>query len=294
MDLEYLLELIENHECEWIEFKENWYDCEELGCYISALSNSACELGEEYGYLIWGVKDGTHEIVGTSFNYDIEVKHEPLKHYLARLLVPNISFKFETFIIDDKRVVCLTIPKARRIMTEFDKNRYIRIESSKELLRRYPEREINLTVILKNGYPTILNTPSRIQDLSFTQLKSYYVSKGVEINPITFEENLNFFVQGSKKYNELAYILSDNNDITCRVSVFSGKRKSDNQYSLNDFGRKCILITIDQIIYFLESLNINLMDERNRIVERNDIALFDSNCLREAILNAFIHNDGSI
>jgi len=31
-------------------------------------------------------------------------------------------------------------------------------------------------------------------------------------------------------------------------------------------------------------------DERNRIMERNDVSLFDQNAFREAIINAFVHN----
>lgn len=291
MDKKYLSELIKNNECEWIEYKENWFDKEELGEYISAMSNAAAYHGQEYAYFIWGIKDGTKDIVGTNFEYDIDINNEPLKHYLARLLKPSILFKFEKFDFDGKRVVCLSIPAAKRIMTEYDRERYIRIGSSKELLKRYPELEIDLAVILKNGLPTIINTTSRKQDLNFTQLKSYYVAKGAYINQNSFEENLSLFVPGTKKYNELAFILSDENDITCRVSVFSGFKKSDEQFSLDDFGKKCVLITIDQIIMHLESFNITKLNENGRIVERNDISLFDSNCLREALLNAFIHND---
>ena len=291
MDKEYLSELIKNDECEWIEYKENWFDRDELGTYISAMSNAAAFHGEDCAYFIWGVKDKTREIVGTDFNYDKDIKNEPIKHYLARLLNPSISFNFETFYFDDKKVVCLTIPAAKRIITEFNKERYIRIGSSKEIFRKYPEREIDLAVILRNGLPTIINTESRNQNLTFTELKSYYVAKDAFINLNTFEENLSLFVPGTKKYNELAFILSNENDITCRVSIFSGKRKSDNQYALNDFGRKCILITIDQILTYIESFNITKLDESNRVLERKDINLFDSVCLREALLNAFIHND---
>ena len=291
MDKEYLGELIKNNECEWIEYKENWFDKDELGEYISAMSNAATYHGQEFAYFIWGIKDDTKEIVGTNFKYDVDINNEPLKHYLARLLKPSIPFKFEDFNFDGKRVVCLSIPAAKRIMTEYNRERYIRIGSSKELLRRYPELEIDLAVILKNGLPTIINTASRRQILNFTQLKSYYVAKGAFINQNSFEENLNLYVPGTKKYNELAFILSDENDITCRVSIFSGLKKSDAQYSLDDFGKKCVLITIDQIITYLESFNITKLNENGRVVERNDISLFDSNCLREALLNAFIHND---
>jgi len=291
MDKEYLIELIKNEECEWIEYKENWFDREELGMYISAMSNAAAFHGEEFAYFIWGIKDHTREIVGTNFNYDKDVKNEPIKHYLARLLTPSISFNFEKFDFDGKKVVCLTIPAAKRIITEFNKERYIRIGSSKELFRKYPEREIELAVILHNGLPSIINTASRNQNLTFTELKSYYVAKDTFLNLNAFEENLSLFVPGTKKYNELAFILSNENDITCRVSIFSGKRKSDIQYALNDFGKKCILITIDQIMTYIDSFNITKLDETNRILKRNDIKLFDTDCLRETLLNAFIHND---
>lgn len=292
MDIEYIKELInQEYENEFVEFKHNWFEADELGEYISALSNSAAEMGVDFGYFIFGVDNKTHELLGTTFNPDIEIKNEPLKHYLARKLNPSISFKFEELIIDSKRIIVLSIPAAKRVITEYNKERFIRIGSSKELLRKYPDREADLWIVLRNGLPTIVNTESPNQDLSFAFLKGYYLSKGLPLNNETFEDNLHLFVPSSKKYNLLAYLLSDKNDITCRVSIFSGKRKSDNLYSLNDFGNKCLLVTIDQILNFIESFNIIKVDETNRIVERNDIPLFDSKSLREAVLNAFIHND---
>ena len=53
-------------ETEWVEFKQNNDDPEKLGEYISALSNSATLHGKDAGYLVWGVEDGTHAIVGTN------------------------------------------------------------------------------------------------------------------------------------------------------------------------------------------------------------------------------------
>ena len=53
---------------EWVEFKRNdATQPEEIGEYISALANAATLVGKETAYLIWGVTDGTHEIVGTKF-----------------------------------------------------------------------------------------------------------------------------------------------------------------------------------------------------------------------------------
>ncbi len=66
---ELLKELLsEPAESEWLEFKENNNQPELVGEYLSALSNSACLHDKPYGYLVYGIKDGTLDVVGTSLN----------------------------------------------------------------------------------------------------------------------------------------------------------------------------------------------------------------------------------
>lgn len=78
-------------EQEWFEFKENWFQPEALGEYVSALSNAAVFHYKKYAYFIWGVNDTTHEIVGTTFNQYCEYNKEPYQNYLARNLSPSIN-----------------------------------------------------------------------------------------------------------------------------------------------------------------------------------------------------------
>ena len=54
-------------ETEWLEFKHNNFDPQEIGEYLSALANSAALCGKANAYLVWGIEDGTHAIVGTNF-----------------------------------------------------------------------------------------------------------------------------------------------------------------------------------------------------------------------------------
>ena len=54
-------------ENEWVEFKVNQSEPKRIGQGISALANSAALGGQPAGYLIWGVEDGTHAIIGTRF-----------------------------------------------------------------------------------------------------------------------------------------------------------------------------------------------------------------------------------
>lgn len=156
MNKDSLLKLINNNdEHEWIEFKLN-YPAEkyfkEIGEYISALSNSAALNKQSNAYIIWGVEDLTRKIHSTKFKYDIEVNgSEVLKHFLARNLNPRIAFKFEEIYIDNNRLVCLTIPAAKEIITEFNHERYIRIGSSKELLRNFPKYESELWIVLNKS-----------------------------------------------------------------------------------------------------------------------------------------------
>ena len=55
------------NESEWVEFKLNYHSAEEIGERISALANGACLHNQPFGYLIFGVEDKTHKVVGTTF-----------------------------------------------------------------------------------------------------------------------------------------------------------------------------------------------------------------------------------
>lgn len=50
----------------------------ELGEYISAMSNAAAIHGRDNAFFIWGINDENHEIVGTNFDYKQDIKREPL------------------------------------------------------------------------------------------------------------------------------------------------------------------------------------------------------------------------
>ena len=52
------------NETEWLEFKHNNDTPQEIGEYISALSNSAALHGRPRAYILWGIDDVTHRIIG--------------------------------------------------------------------------------------------------------------------------------------------------------------------------------------------------------------------------------------
>ncbi len=291
MDLEKIVrELIDYpREANWFEFKENWYEPNGIGEYISSLSNVAVLEGQAFGYLVWGVNNDTHELTGTKFDYTVDVKNEPLEHFLARQIVPDNNFSFHELTMDGKRIVVMVVPAASKVPTSFDGNRYLRIGSSKVNLNKYPERESNLFYILRVGLPTICNTESEYQDLTFEKLFVYYASKGITLNKRTFKKNMGLLTEAGK-YNLLAQLLSDNSYIPIRFAIFNGTDKASTMYSVREFGNTCLLLSLDKVLEYGDVLNVPQADERNRKVERKEISLFDADAFREAIINAFVHN----
>ena len=130
------------HETEWVEFKLKQDTPQAIGEYISALANAATLHGKAQAYLLWGVENGTHAIVGTSFSpATARVGNEPLETWLLRLLNPRIDFRFYEVLEDTRRVVLLEVDPAARQPVAFRGTEYLRVGSTKRRLRDYPEKE---------------------------------------------------------------------------------------------------------------------------------------------------------
>ncbi|MGD9886480.1 MAG: RNA-binding domain-containing protein [Bacilli bacterium] len=290
------IDLIENFlrledEYEWLDFKENWFSKDEIGEYISAVANGACLSGKEYGYLIWGVKDKPKIVTGTTVNFDKDIDNEPYKHYLARNLKPSLPFEVIEREYVNSRIVIIQVPASKSVQTKYKDVSYFRLGSSKERVSKYPEWEQKLNSTLQNGYPTIVNVaaPDYAQQLTFEKLFMYYAAKGIALNKENFERSLKLKNKDGL-YNVMAYILSDQNSIPVRVSIFSGTDKTAPLFSVKEFGNACIMYSMDKILEYGDAINVIQVDERNRISERKDVPLFDYEVFHEAVLNSFIHN----
>lgn len=130
----------ENDESEILDYKENMEKPSEIGEYISALGNSAIMMGKPAAYIIWGVKDFSKEIVGTNFEpYKSKSKAGknkgmPLITNLEVFLDPTMDLKWEELIVENKRLVLLTVD-VRHLMKpiSYKGERYIRVGTSKKI-----------------------------------------------------------------------------------------------------------------------------------------------------------------
>ena len=96
------------------EFKEakNNFDFHKIGKYFSALSNEANLKKTDCAWLIFGISDKTHEIIGTNFRIESQNLFN-LKKEIADKTSNNISFIeiFEIFS-EGKRIIMFQIPPA--------------------------------------------------------------------------------------------------------------------------------------------------------------------------------------
>ena len=123
------------NETPWVEFKHNNYDPEMIGKDISALANGATLSDRDYAYMIWGIDDETHEVLGTARNLQtIKKGNEDLEPWLRRMLSNNAVFMFKQIEIDGKSVGILSIQKAIKIPVTFQKVPYIRSGSQTKKL----------------------------------------------------------------------------------------------------------------------------------------------------------------
>jgi len=129
----------------WVEFKENLNNPEDIGEYLSALSNAAALENKPEAYLIWGIQDTTHEPVGTTFNpWTLKKSNEDLQNWLARLLSPRLHFQFHEVLYDGKRLVVLEIPRPHDRPVQFQGVEFIRVGSCRQKLKDHPQLERDL------------------------------------------------------------------------------------------------------------------------------------------------------
>lgn len=139
------------NETQWLEFKHNNYEPIMIGQDISALANSAAICEKNCAYMLWGIDDTTHEIVGTEYDLQsLKKGRQELENWLRSLLSRNADFEFHTVLVNDKKVGVLIIYKAANQTVMFEKVDYIRVGSYTKKLNEYPALQAQLWDRIRN------------------------------------------------------------------------------------------------------------------------------------------------
>lgn len=312
-DIDLVNELAANTtELPWLEFKKDNTDREAIGKLCSALSNSSRVEGCDFGYLLWGIDDTSHEIIGTKFNPQTKkVGNQDFEIWLAQLLKPSIVFNFKVINHPKGRVVMLEIPAATSAPVAFNNMPYIRIGSATPKLGDYPDHYKKLIESLRpytweHGIAKQYVTGDDVLDLldyaSYFRLTNQRLpdNRSGIFEKLEADRLITHDVGGKWNITNLGAILfaSDLNqfDIVItrkgiRLVVYSGKNKAAYVVHRLD-GRKGYANGFEGLIGFIN----NLLPDNELIGDalRETHPLFPKLAVRELIANALIHQDMTI
>ncbi len=128
------------------------------------------------------------------------------------------------------------------------------------------------------------------QDLTFRQLKIFYEEKRFTIND-NFLHNLELY-NDDDKLNYNAYLLADDNAVSIKVAVYGGVNKVDLIES-NEYGYCSLIKATTRVLDKLDIYNTTHTKITGK-AERDEWRNVDKIALREAVINAIVHNDYAI
>ncbi|TAF78110.1 MAG: transcriptional regulator [Bacteroidetes bacterium] len=161
-------------EQQWLEFKLNKGSItnEQIGEYISAMSNGATIANKPFGYLVWGVEDETLVVKGTNFTFEnAKQGNQDLELFIRSYLHPKIYFEIFEFDYNGKHIVLLRVPSAKGEPTHFQKKPYIRIGSNKTDLRNHPNY-VRIIYNSQEDWSAKIIDQASINDLDVDALKT--------------------------------------------------------------------------------------------------------------------------
>ncbi len=298
------------HETEWVEFKHNDADPEEVGEYVSALSNSAALLGKDASYLVWGIQNLTHHVVGTNFQpRQRKVSGQELESWLTLHLTPRVHFAIHEFECNSQAIVLFEIQPASHTPVRFMDTEFIRVGSYKKKLKDFPEKERALwrqlsrtpfeKGLAKRGvsgddvlalleYPKFfelvgLNLPANKQGiLERLIVDQLIVERGsnhyeiTNLGAILFAKHLRDFEGLARK--------------AIRVVQYKGTNRVETVKEM--VGARGYAAGFEGLVRY-----VNDQLPRNEIIEkalRKEVPMFPELAIRELIPNALIHQDFSI
>lgn len=243
---------------------------------------------KEGGYIYIGV-DKNGNTVGVD---DVDTCMLRLKDRIKNNISPSVMGLFD--ISEEERNGCpiVKITIASGIEKPYFKSKYgmtskgtfIRIGTSAEPMQQQQIDRL-FAMRTRNSIGKII---SNRQDLSFEQLRIYYDERGKRLND-NFKRSLELLTENDK-LNYVAYLLADENNNSIKLAKYSSLDRCE-LIENNEYGY-CSLIKATKSI--LAKLDIeNKVFATITPAERTEYPLWDKIALREAVVNAIVHNDYS-
>jgi ATP-dependent DNA helicase RecG len=289
-------------EKDWFEFKVNNIDPRRLGENLSAVANAACLNHEPYGYVVYGIRNDTLEIIGSHVDLDQEkVGGQALVLWIAKLLAPDPGIQHYVSSYQGRRVVLIRVRAAMGQPVTFQGNACIRIGSSTTNLRDHPQLERSIWNSGEDWSAKVHPSASLLDldDEAIAKARRQYLEKHPEKatemeswGDSTFLDKAKVTIQGGVTHAallllgkpEAASLLSP---AIAQISWFLRTDRNENM-DYAHFGPPFIL-NVERVLAKIRNLKVRSLPSGTLFpVERDR---YDTWVMREALHNCIAHQD---
>ena len=261
-------------EGEYVEFKDSISELKKGLISVTAMLNRHCS-----AQVYFGVSENG-DVIGDDVG---KTTVKMIRQAAEELIDPPIIPEIEILRTEDKKRYVSVKAEADDRPYLFKGAAYMRCGNED---RRAARDE--LCRMLLSTRNQLRETLCSKQSLSFTQLRETLTEHGVQITDDASFFRDNGLVNQSRKFNELAELLSDQNRHVLTVTVFAGLDRT--RISMRkEFNGRSIIREISSVNDYMESMNETSINVTG--TDRTERQLFDQDAFREAWINACVHND---
>jgi len=291
-------------ENEIVEFKEakNGYDFSKLGKYFSALSNEANLKGNPHAWLVFGVENKKHAIVGSQYRPQRK-DLDSLKSEIAGKITNRITFiEIYELIFPEGRVVMFQIPAAPKgFPIAFDGHYYGRDNEELSPLNLEEIERIRAQATTEDWSSGIVRDASMVDlddeaiALARKNFKNKFPEKAEEVdgwNDITFLNKAKITIKG--KITRTAIILLGKEESEHFINPAEAKIRwllkdangNDKDYAI--FGCP-MLLAVDKVYAKIRNLKYRYIKEGTLFPD--EVNQYEPYSIREALNNCIAHQD---